>query len=152
MMKSYDRGSSLFWLLLSIFICTQSLRMGIGTPRHPGMGFMTFGSSVLLGIFSMVIFIQTFLKEEASGAGPILSNIGWKRVIFVVIALLFYSKFLSFLGYLIATFLLMAFLFWVTKGMRWLWILGSSCLVTVLSYIVFSKWLNCQFPEGLFGL
>ena len=100
----------------------------------------------------MVIFIQTFLKEEASGAGPILSNIGWKRVIFVVIALLFYSKFLSFLGYLIATFLLMAFLFWVTKGMRWLWILGSSCLVTVLSYIVFSKWLNCQFPEGLFGL
>ena len=151
-MKKYDRGSSLFWLLLSIFICTQSLRMGIGTARHPGMGFMTFGSSVLLGILSLVIFFRTFLQNETSGTTPILSNIGWKKLIFVVIALLIYSLLLPILGYLIATFLLMSFLFWVKEGMKWRWILGSSFLTTLVTYIVFSKWLNCQFPDGLFGL
>lgn len=151
-MKPYDRGSSLFWLLLSIFICTQSLRMGIGSPRNPGMGFMTFGSSVLLGILSLVIFFQTFLKPETSGTIANLSNMGWKKLIFVVIALLIYSILLPMLGYLIATFLFMTFLFSVLKGMKWRWILGSSFLATLVTYVVFSKWLNCQFPDGLFGL
>jgi hypothetical protein len=27
----------------------------------------------------------------------------------------------------------------------------SSILTTILTYLVFSKWLNCQFPDGLFG-
>ena len=151
-MKSHDRGSSLFWLLLAIFICIQSLRMGIGTPRNPGMGFMTFGSSVLLGILSLAIFFQTFLKNEAAGTTPTLSFLGWKKMIFVVIALSVYSALLPILGYLIATFLLMSFLFWVKEGMRWQWIFGSAFLASLVTYIVFSKWLNCQFPDGLFAL
>ena len=42
-MKRNDQRSSLFWLLLSIAIVIESLRLGIGTPRNPGMGFMSFG-------------------------------------------------------------------------------------------------------------
>jgi hypothetical protein len=152
-MKTYDRGSSLFWLFLSIYVSIASFRMGIGTPRSPGMGFMTFGSSVLLGIFSLIIFFRTFLKrEETEITSVAFSGIMWQRILLVLIALLVYVMLLPVLGYMMMTFLLMSFLFWILKGTKWWWVLGSSFVTTIATYYVFSKWLNCQFPEGIFGL
>lgn len=152
-MKAYDRGSSLFWLLLSIYVCIASFRMGIGTPRNPGMGFMTFGSSLLLGIFSLIVFFRTLLKrEETEITSAAFSGIMWKRILFVLIALVLYVMLLPVLGYKIITFLLMSFLFWILKGTKWWWVLSSSLITTIATYYIFSKWLNCQFPEGLFGL
>jgi hypothetical protein len=54
-------------------------------------------------------------------------------------------------GYLIATFMVMGFLFWVVKRPRLRWVLVLSLTTTVVTYYVFVKWLNCQFPVGLFG-
>ena len=62
-MKGHDRGSSLFWLIFSVCVCTESIRLGLGTPRNPGMGFMTFGASVLLGLFSLIVLFQTLSKR-----------------------------------------------------------------------------------------
>jgi hypothetical protein len=31
-------------------------------------------------------------------------------------------------------------------------VFASALLSTLITYFVFSKWLNCQFPDGLFGL
>ena len=55
------------------------------------------------------------------------------------------------LGYLISTFLLMGFLYWILERKKIWLVLLASVLTTLFTYIVFSKWLNCQFPEGLFG-
>jgi len=152
-MKAYDRGSSLFWLLLSLYVAIASFRMGVGTPRSPGMGFMTFGSSILLGLFSLLIFFRTFLKGEEAEISPIgFSGVMWKRILFVLIVLVLYVKLLPVLGYLITTFLLMTLLFWILKGSAWWWVLASSFITTLATYFIFSKWLNCQFPEGFFGL
>ena len=76
----------------------------------------------------------------------------WKRILFVLIVLVLYVKLLPVLGYLITTFLLMTLLFWILKGSAWWWVLASSFITTLATYFIFSKWLNCQFPEGLFGL
>ena len=151
-MKTHDRASSLFWLLLAVYVCVQSVRLGIGTPRNPGMGFMTFGSSVLWGIFALILFFKTFLKREEP-SDTIATPFGsmWKKVVFVVVALVVYATLLTFAGYLISTFLFMTFLFWIVKGTRWWWVLGASFLATVATYYFFSKCLNCQFPEGVFG-
>lgn len=151
-MKAYDRGSSLFWLLLSLYICIDSLRSGIGTLRNPGMGFMPFIASGLLGILSLMLFFQaSFRSEEAKFTSPFSGTL-WKRVIVVLIALLIYAWLMPLVGYLIATFLLMSFLFWIVKGQKWGWVVVSSFLATLITYYVFSVWLNGQFPEGLFGL
>ncbi len=151
-MKSYDRISSLFWLLISIFVCIESIRLGIGTLRHPDMGFMAFGVSVLLGILSLTLFLQATLKQEEANTEPFFTGKLWKRVFFVLIAILIYSKLMPVAGYLISTFLLMSFLFWLVRGQRWWWAPILSSLTTLITYYVFSVWLRCQFPEGLFGL
>jgi putative tricarboxylic transport membrane protein len=149
--KAYDRGSSLFWLLLSTYVCIASLRMGIGTPRNPGMGFMTFGAAGILGILSLILFVGSFLKRKSDELASAFSGILWKRILFVLVVLLGYAWFMPELGYLMSTFLLMFSLSLILKGTRWWWALGSSLLTTFLTYFIFSTCLNCQFPRGLFG-
>jgi Tripartite tricarboxylate transporter TctB family len=149
-MKPYDRWSSLFLLALSISVCIESLHIGVGRFRNPGSGFIAFGTSVLLGILSLVLFLRsTFGKEEAKV--PLFGGGVWRRVILILMVLPVYAYLLPVLGYLIATFFLMFFLFWVAGGLRWWWVLASSLLTTLTSYLVFSVWLSCQFPKGLLG-
>jgi len=151
-MKVYDQGSSIFWLLFSIFVFIESLRLGIGTLQNPETGFMSFGASGLLGILSLILFFRTsFKKEEAEIKSPFYGTL-WKRVFFLLIVLLLYTKFMPVGGYLISTFLLMTFLSFVVERQKVWWVLTFSFLTTLVTYYVFSKWLNCQFPSGLFGL
>ena len=63
-MKSDDRRSSLFWLCFAMFFFVGSLKLGVGTPSVPGMGFISFGTSVLLGILSIALFLKTVPKKE----------------------------------------------------------------------------------------
>ncbi len=152
-MRTYDRRIGLFWLVLATYVCIASVRMGVGTLRNPGMGFMTFGSSALLGILSLILLLRTFSseKKEEIKAGSVFVGRLWKRVLWVFIALLVYSEVMPWLGYLISTFLLMSFLYGVVRGQRWWWVLVSSLITTIVTYYVFSILLNCQFPAGLLG-
>jgi Tripartite tricarboxylate transporter TctB family len=150
--KTYDRASSLFWLCYSIFILVESLRLGIGKLHAPGMGFMAFGSSGLLAILSLVLLVRSSSRKGELQIQPIFTGTLWTRALFVMIALLIYSKLLPVAGYLISTFLLMSFLFWIVERQKVWRVLILSFLTTLGTYYVFSKWLNCQFPEGLLRL
>lgn len=151
-MKTLDRTSSLFWLLVSVSVFLESLRLGIGTPQNPGMGFLTFGASGILGILSIILFLQASLRKEKAKAQPLFAGKLWKRILVILALLIAYSRVMPLLGYLISTFVLMAFLFWILERKRIVWVLVSSILITLITYFVFSKWLNCQFPDGVFGL
>ena len=150
-MKGYDQGSSLFWVLLSIAVFFGSLRLGIGTLRNPGMGFLTFGASGIMGILSLILFVQTTLRMKGFRREPLFTGMLWQRILFVLIVLVLYSWIMPTLGYLISTFVLMTLLFWVLERRKIWFVLTSSFLSTLITYLVFSKWLNCQFPSGLFG-
>jgi hypothetical protein len=150
-MKIYDQGSSLFWLLLSIAVFFGSLRLGIGTLRNPGMGFLTFGASGIMGILSLILFVQATLRKKGFRREPLFAGMLWQRILFVLIVLVLYSWIMPTLGYLISTLLLMTLLFWILERKKIWFVLASSFLSTLITYFVFSKWLNCQFPSGLFG-
>jgi hypothetical protein len=150
-MKVYDQGSSLFWLLFSLLVLIESNRLGIGTLQNPETGFISLGASGLLGILSIILFLQSSFKKEGAKITPPFQGTKWKRVFLVLIALLLYTKVMPFGGYLISTFLLMTFLFFIVERQKLRWVLALSSLATFVTYYVFSKWLNCQFPSGLFG-
>ncbi len=149
-MKAHDQVSSGFWLLISLAVFVESIRLGIGTLHNPGRGFLTFGASGILGVLSLVLFAQASIRRgEVQHESLFAGN--WQRILFVVIILLLYSWSMPTLGYLISTFVLMTLLFWILEENKVRWVFVSSLLSTVVTYLVFSKWLNCQFPEGLFG-
>lgn len=150
-MKRFDQGTGLFWLVFSIFVSIESARLGIGTLRNPGMGFMAFGTSILLGILSLILLLKTSLKKDEAKTEPQFAGKLWKRVFFVLVALIIYAKLMPLAGYLVGTFILMSFIFWIVKGQKWWWVLISSFLTTFVTYYVFSVWLRCEFPKGFFG-
>lgn len=150
-MKTLDQTSSLFWLLVSILVFAESLRIGIGTVQNPGMGFMTFGASGILGVLSLGLFLQASLRKEDVRHKPLFAGTLWRRVLFVLVVLTVYARVMPVLGYLISTFLLMSLLFWVLERKRMGFVLVYALLATLFTHLVFSKWLNCQFPQGWFG-
>jgi hypothetical protein len=150
-MKTLDQTSSLFWLLVSILVFAESIRIGVGTVQNPGMGFMTFGASGILGVLSLVLFFQASLRKGDVPHKPLFAGRMWRRVLFVLLALTIYARVMPILGYLISTFLLMSLLFWVLERKRIGFVLLYALLTTLFTHLVFSKWLNCQFPHGLFG-
>jgi putative tricarboxylic transport membrane protein len=150
-MKTLDQTSSLFWLLVSILVFAESIRIGIGTVHNPGMGFMPLGASAILGILSLILFVQASLRKEDVRHKPLFAGSMWRRIFFVLLVLTIYARVMPVLGYLLSTFLLMSLLFWVLEKKRVWLIMIFSLLATLCTYMVFSKWLNCQFPDGLFG-
>jgi putative tricarboxylic transport membrane protein len=150
-MKTLDQTSSLFWLLVSILVFVESLRIGIGTVQNPGMGFMTFGASLILGVLSLVLFLQSSFRKEDVQHKPLFAGTLWRRILFVLLALTVYARVMPVLGYLISTFLLMSLLFGVLERKKIGFVLLYALLATLFTHLVFSKWLNCQFPQGLFG-
>jgi putative tricarboxylic transport membrane protein len=150
-MKALDQTSSLFWLLVSLSVFIESLRLGIGTLHNPGRGFLTLGASGILGILSLILFLQATLRKKALKAAPFFAGPLWRRILLVVIVLVVYSWVMPVLGYLISTFLLMSSLFLILERKKIVFVFVSSILATFVTYFVFSKWLNCQFPYGLFG-
>jgi len=149
-MKRFDQGTGLFWLFFSISVCIESVRLGIGTLSNPGMGFMAFGTSILLGFLSIILFLKGSLKKDEAKTEPQFAGKLWKRAFLVLGALTIYARLMPVAGYLIGTFIFMTFIFWIATVKKWWWILVSSFLTTLITYYVFSVMLQCQFPEGLF--
>jgi hypothetical protein len=115
------------------------------------MGFVALGAAGILGILSLSLFLKAFLKNGVATHEPLFTGKAWKRVLFVLTVLTAYSILMPVLGYLIGTFILMSLLFWVLEKKKIGFVLLSSVLATLITYFVFSKWLNCQFPDGFFG-
>jgi len=147
-----DKPTSIFWLFVSVIVAVASYRLGLGNVSAPGSGFTPFGAAVLLGILSIVCFLQTMAREKPTEVQPLFRGTLWPRVVLVFAALLAYAQLIPFAGYSITTFLLMGFLFWIA-GQKKTWkVTLYSLATTVLSYYVFSKWLNLQFPLGPLGI
>jgi putative tricarboxylic transport membrane protein len=146
-----DRAGSLFWLLFGIIVAVASYHLGLGSVREPGTGFLTFGAGLLLGILALCSFFQEAQKGRAPTWQALFKGTFWYRVVLAFAALLVYAKALPVGGYNICTFLLMFFLFSIVERQKVWKVAIYSLLTTVLTYYVFSKTLNLQFPVGPFG-
>ena len=151
-MNRLDQLGGLFWLVISIIVCVESIRAHIGTFKNPGPGFLPLCAGVALGVFAIILLTTSILRKRMEGkiTNP-FKGVNWGKAILFLIPLFAYTIFLSWLGYLIATFGLMLFLFIIIERTK-LWIEIMIALITVsASYIVFYRWLGIQLPRGIFG-
>lgn len=153
-MKNSDLASSSFWLIFSILAGGESYRLGLGNFRGPGPGFLPFVASLVLGGLSSLLLLQTiYRKEEEKELTKALSDWGsWGKVVYTLAALLLYVFLLEKLGFLLCTFLLVAFLLLVIEGQRPSVVMATAFFATVFSYILFQVWLNIQLPSGVLGI
>ena len=152
-MNLCDQLTSLFWLAISIFVCLESIRVDVGTPRVPGPGFLPFWAGVVLGTSAIIILVKSISKRYWQKE---TTNLGMKKkksvkVVWVLFSLLLYLFLLPIIGYLISTFGLMTFLLLI-MGRSKLWIHGLSAIIIVLaSYLIFCVLLDVRLPRGVLG-
>jgi putative tricarboxylic transport membrane protein len=151
-MNLRDQWSGLFWLIFSILVCVESIRMGAGSFHSPGPGFLPFWAGVAVGTLAVFLLaISTLKRKEGRKIWGLWRGMEWRKVILIAASLFIYGLFLNRLGYLISTFALMTLLFSVVERSK-LWIQAAAALVTTLAtYTTFNFWLGVQLPKGLFG-
>lgn len=144
--------SGLFWLVISILVCAESVRVKIGTFHNPGPGFLPFLAGGSLGVFSLILVALNLLdKRKKARIGDLWGGGEWGKVVLALMFLLLYTVLLTKLGYLIGTFGLMLFLFG-TIGKTKLWIRTVAALFTTLTtYVIFNTWLGIPLPKGILG-
>ena len=151
-MKRAEVIADMLWTALGVALCLGALKLGLGTPSDPASGFLPFGTGVLISLLGLLQLGTLFFgKGRDNGQAAAWSASGWQRPACVVATLTLYGLFLSYFGYLVATFFAMLVLFSIYDRRRWGWASAGSLLVTLITYVVFHELLNVQLPAGLLG-
>ena len=151
-MTRRDLLAGLFWLGIAVFVVIQSVKSDIGSLHSPGPGFLPFWSAVILGTLSIILLVTNSLKKKWEGKLlDLWKGLDWDRVIWVLLALFLYPILLPVAGYLITTFVLIAFLLFIGVRSK-LWIdVASALAIALISYVIFCYLLDVKVPKGVFG-
>jgi putative tricarboxylic transport membrane protein len=149
-----DKWSSLFWMGLGIVICIFSVRLTLGTLRNPGPGFLPFATGAILAGLSFIYHLQSRGSLSAENKPKPI----WKdkdrgvKMVLTVFALMGYSLAMEYLGFLMSTFVFLAFLLRFIEPQRWSVVLWGSLLTSSASFLIFEVLLQCQLPRGPFQI
>ncbi len=154
-MRKDDLIGGLVWSILGVGICFMAVQLKLGNFHKPGPGFMPFLSGAFLGVTGMILAFVSILKQlrehEESERENIWVKERWKKVLYPLFALFGYIILLDPIGFHITTFVFLFFLFKLTSPKQWGMSLFLSGGTVILSYLIFSVWLKCQFPRGVLG-
>ena len=141
-------------LILAGFICWGSILLPYGNIHNPGPGFFPLWLGIVLGALSIGLTLQAARRKEGTRVlGDILAGkVRWPKVFFVLIALVLYGCLMNILGFLIVTFLLMAFLLRFIEPQPWRSVVGWTLVGSLGSYLVFEVWMKLRLPKGFLGI
>jgi putative tricarboxylic transport membrane protein len=150
MEKGENPIPSAILLGIGLVVAAGSLRYGFGSFEDPGPGFLPFFSGAVMAAFAAAILIRD-LRKRWSPLRDLWKGARWRLSAMVAVCVLLYTVFLRDLGFLISTFLLMAYFFRVLETSAWKKSLFAALATTVGFYLVFQVWLQAQLPKGPLG-
>ncbi len=106
-----DKISSIMGLLFAFYIMWQSVLIDIGGIHQPGPGFFLFAAAILLAVCSAVVLLQAMTLKASAQEGQKAEKTGeWGLVGYVLGALIAYAIVFEWLGFIMATFMLVLLL------------------------------------------
>ncbi len=153
-MKRLQLISGIIIMAFAALICFDSSRLSFGTPGRPGPAFFPLGLGILLFFLALIFVLKTALMWQgiSDPARALWTGLRWKRVPYTLAALLGYALLLDWVGYLICTWILMAYLFWGKGAKRKGIAIIGAMIVSVISYMIFRSLLKVRLPLGLLRL
>jgi uncharacterized BrkB/YihY/UPF0761 family membrane protein len=114
---------------------------------------MFFWVGIIMIGLSLGIFIRAIKETAVAGELKILwTEIRWKKVVSILVALLLYAYVFVPLGFILSTVLLLIFLFKAVEPQRWSWAILGAIISTLAAYGVFHLWLRSPLPKGFLGI
>jgi putative tricarboxylic transport membrane protein len=144
---------TLFWVVLGGIIVFGSFRLGIGRLLEPGPGLMPLVLGAVMCGLALLKFTgqirSVMKKQKGDGTGNIEGlRKGALKIAVICAALFAYAFLLEPLGYLITTFVVMAFLLKAAGQTRLINVLIYAVIITLISYFGFG-YLGTRFPPGI---
>lgn len=151
-MGKIDRMSGIFWFIFGVIVIIESYRLGLGTLRRPGPGFLFFWAGIFLAILSLVISLKAWAARKRGGAPEsIFGGKNVTKIVLVLASVFLYAFFLERLGFLPVTLLLFLFLLGAMERKGFVFTIVTSLAVTITAYLIFEILLQSQLPRGMLG-
>lgn len=152
-MRYKDIFSSLFWMVIGAGLCYGGNELELGTLHDPGSGFIFFWVGLIMVGLSLSIFIRALKEKGKAGEMRLIwSEVQWKKIVSVLVALFLYGYFFQTLGFILSAALLLVFLFKAVEPQRWSVAILGAVVSSLVAYVVFQVWLGSQLPKGLLDI
>ena len=153
-MRIGDRVFGMICLGLSLWLIIEALRYDYRTRFTPGPGFAPFWVGVLLGLFSVYLIIDSYLRKmKEKDEKPVLpGRSSLQRIGMIILILVGYTIVLMPVGFLLSTltltFLLLYFLekYSIAKSLLY------SILFSGAAFFLFQYWMEVDLPKSWLGL
>lgn len=147
-MKEKDIWTSLLLAVIGFYVAYEGYQLNLGTVNNPKAGFMIFWTGLILAVLSILLFIQTFISPP-QGKKEIWKGLRWARGLRLMVSLVIYAAVFKWLGFILSTFLLLLFMFKGLEPQKWRIALSLSVATVALCYLIFTVFLELQFPQGV---
>lgn len=138
-----DFWSGLMFLVMGVLFVVFSQAYQFGTPARMGPGFFPTVLGALMALLGAVI---AWRSTAPSAQADRLGSVGWRPFLLVIGAVIVFSVTLPYLGMVIAIALLIGISSLATHEFSWGATAISIVVLLVMSYLVFVKGLELQFP------
>ncbi|MHB9097389.1 MAG: tripartite tricarboxylate transporter TctB family protein [Syntrophales bacterium] len=152
-MKKADLITGVVLLVLSGYVIREAWLMPPSATFGPGSGFLPFWLGVILAVLAVILLATTW-RRRATGKDGVSPFPGTKALIAigsVLVGLAVYIILIEVLGFLVDTFLYVAFLLGVVERERWLTTLLVAVSTTAGLYLIFQVFLGITLPSNMFG-
>lgn len=144
-----QRAAALALLVAGLAGAVGAERLAIGSPARPGPGFFPFWLALALAVVAVALLVRaTSVTSSAEVAGPRLQH---GKVVMTLLATIGYAAALEPLGFVLTTFLFLAFLLIVVEPRSLVSVLVIAAATSMACHVVFKVWLNVQLPTGPWG-
>jgi len=148
-MKRKETVTLCIWLAFCLFVCIESLRLGVGSFKMPGPGFIPFGASLFTGLIALSLLLIGKAKRTIRETAPFFQGGRVIKVLYMVCALFLYPFFLSQLGFFLCTLFFAGFSLKMIEPQRWRTVLVISIGAAITCYLLFDVFLRIQLPKGI---
>lgn len=151
-MKRADQITGFIVLVFSLALMEGGRRMPPSATFGPGAGFLPFWCGALLALLSILLIVDAFRRPAAAVTEPVFPTGRVLLVLAAVVAgLAVYMVTLEFLGFLVGTGLLTAYLLGFVEKEKWTTTIIVAVLNSAALYIVFHVLLEVNLPANRFG-
>jgi putative tricarboxylic transport membrane protein len=150
-MRRANLISAVTLLGLALATLLEVSKLPFGRLNAPQAGFFPLILALLLAVCSLVLLAQSIggpKEKSAASQGAAI----WKKIVLALAALAVFGVLFESLGYIISTFLFIAFLLRAVERQKWSLVVVVAFLTSLTTYLVFGLLLNTPLPGGILGL
>lgn len=152
-MKKADLITGFVLLVLSGYVIQESWRMPQSATFGPGSGFLPLWLGVLMALLALILLFTAWRRpSDPNERAPFPAGKALLRVTAVMVGLGVYISLMEVLGFLLNTFLFVAYLMGAVERERLPMTALTAFLTTAGLYIIFQVLLGITLPRNMFGL